>query len=293
MDSAGKPIKVALLQHQGCNTAEDACRRVEDMARQAQSQGAELVITPELFTTPYFAQTEDPACFDLAEPIPGPTTQRMAQLARELGIFLSVSLFERRAPGLYHNTTVMLDPSGGMPGLYRKMHIPDDPAFYEKFYFTPGDVAPDCWQVLPVGSMNAGLLICWDQWFPEAARLTAMRGAQMLLYPTAIAWDAGEPSAEQQRQREAWQTIQRAHAIANGVYVIAVNRVGREGNLTFWGSSFVAGPGGEILAEGSTDAEQVILAQCDPGRIEDVRRMWPFFRDRRIDAYSNLTRRWC
>ncbi|MCC5828381.1 MAG: carbon-nitrogen hydrolase [Phycisphaeraceae bacterium] len=286
------PVTVGLLQHRTCPTAEAAWERVGVMAQEARQRGARLVVTPELFTTPYFPRTEDPGHFDHAEPIPGPTTEAMGRLARKLEIHLSASIFERRASGVYHNSTALLGPDGKILAVYRKMHIPDDPAFYEKFYFTPGDAGSECWRVAPIGGLKIGLLICWDQWFPEAARLNALRGAELLLYPTAIAWDRGEPEAEQLRQRDAWRVVQRAHAIANGVYVAAVNRVGDEGGLTFWGGSFIAGPGGEVLAEAASDREEVLVAHCDPARIEEVRRMWPFFRDRRLDAYGGLMHRW-
>ena len=284
-------LRLGLVQ-QACGDSPSVNRaRCIELIREAAAKGAGLVVTPELFTTRYFPQREDPAAFDLAEPIPGPTTQQLGEVAAGLGIHIAASLFERRAAGLYHNSSVMIGPDGGIAARYRKMHIPDDPGFYEKFYFTPGDAQP-AWAVTPAAGANAGMLICWDQWFPEAARLAALSGAQVLLYPTAIGWSDGEPAEEQQRQREAWITMQRSHAIANGVFVCAVNRVGREGEINFWGTSFVADPGGTILAEAPTDREQAMVVDCDLGRIEHIRRMWPFLRDRRVDAYGSLTRRY-
>ncbi len=284
-------FRIGLVQHACGDSTQANTDRCIELIRQAAEAGARLVVTPELFTTRYFPQAEDPAAFDLAEPVPGPTTQRLGELAAQLGIYISASLFEKRAAGLYHNSSVMIGPDGAIVQRYRKMHIPDDPGFFEKFYFTPGDQEPG-WAVAPAGQVRAGMLICWDQWFPEAARLSALRGAEVLLYPTAIAWSDDEPEEEQQRQREAWITVQRSHAIANGVFICAVNRVGREGALRFWGSSFVADPGGTILAQGDTDSEQALVVDCDLARIEQVRRMWPFLRDRRVDAYADLGRRY-
>ena len=261
------------------------------MIRDAADRGAQLVATQELFTSDYFPQTEDETRFDLAEPIPGPTTNRLAQLARELGITITGSLFEKRAAGLYHNTSVMIDARGALIGTYRKMHIPDDPRFYEKYYFTPGDSDGTPWRVFETDHTRAGLLICWDQWFPEAARLTAMHGAEVLCYPTAIGWYHGETEEDKQAQQEAWITMQRSHAIANGVYVAAINRVGTEGELTFWGSSFVADPAGRIIAQASGTEPEVLIAECDLSQIEQSRRGWPFLRDRRVDAYGQITRR--
>ncbi len=262
------------------------------MIRDAAGQGAKLIVTPELFLSRYFCQTEDEANFALAEPIPGPATRRLGELAKELGVTISASLFERRAAGVYHNTSVMIDSSGRITDKYRKMHIPDDPRFYEKYYFTPGDLG---FGVQHVGEVCTGMLICWDQWFPEAARLTAMRGAEVLLYPTAIGWwdsdQGGETPEDREQQFEAWRTIQRSHAIANGVYIVAANRIGREDELLFWGGSFVADPGGVVIAQAPRDEAAVLVVDCPMARIDELRRGWPFFRDRRIDAYEGLTRR--
>jgi N-carbamoylputrescine amidase len=287
--------KIGLVQ-QAC-----ALERAHNLAnsaegvRRAAGQGARLVLLQELHSTPYFCQTEDAACFDLAEAVPGPTTDMLAELALELGVVIVVSVFERRGAGLYHNTAVVLERDGHIAGRYRKMHIPDDPGYHEKFYFTPGDQG-----FVPIHTSvgTLGVLVCWDQWYPEAARLMAMRGAEMLLYPTAIGWDPHDDEAEKQRQRDSWLTIQRAHAIANGLPVIVCNRTGFEPSpagsqgIQFWGSSFVAGPQGELLAQASADAPEVLVTELDQGRIEVVRRVWPFFRDRRIDAYTDLTQRY-
>ena len=261
--------------------------------RTAAARGAEVICTQELFRTPYFCQTESAEAFDLAEPIPGPTTQVLQAEAKELGVVLVGSLFERRVEGLYHNTAVIVDADGSLLGTYRKMHIPDDPGFYEKYYFTPGDQGFRVWRTRYA---DIGVLICWDQWFPEAARLTALQGAELLLYPTAIGWLPSEKADRGAVQRDSWRTIQRSHAIANGCFVAAVNRVGTEiegegEGVEFWGSSFVAGTSGEILAEASLDAPEVVVAELDRRRIKDTRIEWPFFRDRRIDAYEALTRR--
>lgn len=264
--------------------------------REAKARGAELVLLQELHPGPYFCQTEDTGCFDLAEPIPGPTTAELGEVARELGIVLVASLFERRAPGLYHNTAVVLERDGSIAGKYRKMHIPDDPGFYEKFYFTPGDLG-----FTPISTSvgKLGVLVCWDQWYPEAARLMALAGADLLLYPTAIGWDIRDDELERGNQREAWITVQRGHAIANGLPVLVANRVGHEPDptgagpgLRFWGSSFVCGPQGEFLARAGTDAPEVLVVEVDRGRSETVRRIWPFLRDRRIEAYGDLTKRY-
>ena len=267
--------------------------------RDAAKQGAELVCLPELFQTQYFCQREDTALFALAEPIPGPATQRLGELTRELKITLVTSLFERRAPGLYHNTAAILDPEGNLAGIYRKMHIPDDPLYYEKFYFTPGDLG---FKAFEAEFGKFGTLVCWDQWYPEGARLTASLGASVLFYPTAIGWHPDEKAEFGVAQHDAWRTIQRAHAIANGVYVAAVNRVGHEtgdvlGNrvegpgLEFWGGSFIADPFGQVVAQAPHDKEAVLLAEVDIQRLEDVRRNWPFWRDRRVDAYAPITQR--
>jgi N-carbamoylputrescine amidase len=287
---ADPSMKLALIQH-ACPVDQSQQANLDracELIRAAADEGARLAVTQELFTTPYFPQAEDADRFDLAEPIPGPTTDRLSQLAAERGIAISASLFEKRAAGVYHNTAVMIDSDGQLLGRYRKMHIPDDPGFYEKFYFTPGDLG---FKVLPAGGAGVGMLVCWDQWFPEAARLTAMQGADLLLYPTAIGWVDEDPADVQQQQREAWCTMHKAHAIANGVYVAAVNRVGREGALHFWGGSFIADPSGRVIAEASENEAQVLTAELDLSRIEQARRAWPFLRDRRIDAYAPLTRR--
>ena len=290
-----KEIKIGLVQQS--NTA-DRVANIEKLKRNIRAcaaQGAELVVLQELHNGLYFCQTEDTTRFDEAEPIPGPSTETFGQLAKELGIVLVLSLFERRAPGLYHNTAVVIEKDGSMAGKYRKMHIPDDPAYYEKFYFTPGDLGFEPIQT-SVGKL--GVLVCWDQWYPEAARLMAMRGAEMLIYPTAIGWESSDTEAEKQRQREAWMTVQRGHAVANGLPVITVNRVGHEidpsgqtGGIQFWGSSFVAGPQGELLTVLPDDKEEVRVVKVDLQRSEQVRRWWPFFRDRRIDAFGGLTER--
>jgi N-carbamoylputrescine amidase len=260
---------------------------------QAAQAGADIICLPELFRSQYFCQRCDPALFDLAESIPGPSTERLGQTARALGKVIVASLFERRGPGLYHNTAVVLDADGSLLGLYRKMHIPDDPLYYEKYYFTPGDLG---FKAFDSRFGRIGVLVCWDQWFPEAARLTALAGAQLIVYPTAIGWHPREKAEFGAAQHQAWETIQRAHAIANGVYVAAINRVGHEGptgaGLDFWGASFVSDPFGSLLAKANHDQEEVIMARCDPAKLEDVRRNWPFLRDRRIDSYGNLTKRW-
>jgi N-carbamoylputrescine amidase len=267
--------------------------------REAARLGANIVCLPELFRTQYFCQREDTRLFDLAEAIPGPSTERLAEVARELGVSIIASLFERRAPGLYHNTAVTLNGDGELAGVYRKMHIPDDPLYFEKYYFTPGDLG---FQAVDVGVGRVGTLVCWDQWYPEGARLTALQGAEVLFYPTAIGWHPAEKDEFGAAQYDAWQTIQRAHAIANGVYVAGVNRVGHEngdvlGNraqgqgIEFWGGSFLADPFGRIIAKASHDAEEVLLGEIDLALIEDTRRNWPFLRDRRIDAYAPITSR--
>ena len=268
-------------------------QKAVERVRAAAAQGATVVCLPELYRTPYFCQREDAALFDLAETVPGPSSEALAAVSRETGVAVVVPIFERRAPGLYHNSAVILD-SGDVRGLYRKMHIPDDPAFYEKFYFAPGDLG---FRAFDTRAGRIGTLICWDQWYPEGARLTALQGASVLFYPTAIGWHPHEKAEFGPAQRDAWQTIQRAHAIANGVYVAVVNRVGHEtdptggAGLEFWGTSFVADPFGVVLAQGSTDREEIIVVPVDPARIEDVRRNWPFLRDRRIDAYGGIERR--
>jgi N-carbamoylputrescine amidase len=268
--------------------------------REAARLGANVVCLPELFRTQYFCQREDLRLFDLAEPIPGPSTERLAALARELHVVIIASLFERRAPGLYHNTAVTLNADGAIAGIYRKMHIPDDPLFYEKYYFAPGDRG---FQAVDTAFGRVGTLVCWDQWYPEAARLTALQGAEAIFYPTAIGWHPAEKDEFGKAQYEAWQTIQRSHAIANGVYVAGVNRVGMEhgdvaGNrvsgpgIEFWGGSFLSDPFGRVIAKASHDAEEILLGEIDLELIEETRRNWPFLRDRRIDAYGDITRRY-
>ena len=289
-------LKAALIQ-QGCTGDNKAnLGKSAAMIRRAAASGASLVVLQELHSGPYFCQTEDPSLFDLAEPIPGPTCDLLGGLTKELGIVLVASLFERRAPGLYHNTAVVFESNGEMAGVYRKMHIPDDPGFYEKFYFTPGDLGFSPIRT-SVGSL--GVLVCWDQWYPEAARLMALAGADLLVYPTAIGWDPSDTEDEKERQRGAWITVQRGHAVANGLPLLAVNRVGFEASsaepstgIQFWGSSFAAGPQGEVLAEASRDQEEILLVEVDMQRSETVRRIWPFLRDRRIDAYGDITKRY-
>ena len=288
-------LRVGLVQQACSGEHAENLRRSEAGIRQAVKQGAKLVMLQELHTSLYFCQHESTGLFDLAEAIPGPSTEWLSGLAKELGVVIVGSLFEKRAAGLYHNTAVVLESDGRLAGKYRKMHIPDDPGYYEKFYFTPGDLGFTPIQT-SVGKL--GLLVCWDQWYPEGARLMALAGAELLLYPTAIGWNPAEPAEEQARQRDAWITIQRAHAVANGLPVLVANRVGFEPDPSgqtqgsqFWGSSFVAGPQGEFLAQAGTTEAQVLMADVDLGRSEDVRRWWPFLRDRRVDAYGDLTKR--
>ena len=259
--------------------------RIRDAAR----RGAQIVCLQELFDIPYFCTRQDTALFDLAEPVPGPTTERLSGLAKELGVVLIVPLFEKRGPGLYHNTAAVIDADGTVLGKYRKMHIPQDPGFEEKFYFTPGDLGYRVWDT-KFGRI--GVLICWDQWYPEAARLTALAGAQILFYPTAIGWLSSEKAALGSAQHTAWETIQRGHAVANGCFVAAVNRTGFQDDTEFWGQSFVANPYGEIVAKASVGEPEVLLVTCDLQAVEDFRRIWPFFRDRRIDTYAPLTQRY-
>ena len=292
-------FRVGLVQMSATPDPEKNLRRAIDRLHQAQAKGAQIVCLPELFQTQYFCQREDAALFDLAEPIPGPTTARLSEVAKQLRILLIASLFERRAAGVYHNTAVMIDADGSLRGIYRKMHIPDDPLYYEKFYFTPGDLGFKAFDT-QVG--RVGTLVCWDQWYPEGARLTALQGAQVLFYPTAIGWHPDEKEHFGEAQFDAWQTIQRAHAIANGVYVAVVNRVGFEegdvrGNkaagkgLEFWGGSFLADPFGRVIAQASHDKEEILVGDVDLRALEDIRRNWPFLRDRRIDAYAPITSR--
>ncbi len=296
MTDMSKLFRVGLVQH-ACGEDRAANLAASSAGiREAAMRGAALVLLPELHTGVYFCQTEDTRRFDQAEPIPGPTTEALGALAKELRVTIVGSIFERRAPGLYHNTAVVLDAAGKLAGRYRKMHIPDDPGYYEKFYFTPGDQG---FTPIAADAKKLGVLVCWDQWYPEAARLMALHGADVLLYPTAIGWDPNDEPAERERQRDAWRTIQRAHAIANGIPVLVCNRTGKEPDpsgagpgIQFWGSSFIAGPQGEILAEAPADAPAVLIADVDLTRSENVRRIWPFFRDRRIDAYEDLIRRY-
>lgn len=289
-----KELNVALVQEADQGSREANLDRIEKRLREAAGGGARLVLLQELHNGPYFCQTQDTRYFDLAEPVPGPTTERLGRLARELDLVIVASVFEHRAAGLYHNTAVVLDSDGRLAGHYRKMHIPDDPGFNEKFYFTPGDTG---FEPVDTAVGRLGVLVCWDQWYPEAARLMAMAGAELLLYPTAIGWSDEDDDAEQARQLDAWRTVQRGHAIANALPVLVCNRVGWEAHpedgqdgIRFWGHSFVAGPQGELLAEAGTGAE-LLTTRLDLARNETVRRIWPFFRDRRIDAYGALTRR--
>lgn len=281
--------RLALLQSRTFATKAEAFDHHEGLIRRAAAQGANIVVTQELFLTPYFCTVEDPTFFDLADPLPGPVTDRLGALAGELGIVLISSLFEQRGPGLYHNTAAVHDADGALMGLYRKAHIPQDPGFEEKFYFTPGDSG---WPVWETQFGRIGVLICWDQWYPEAARLMALGGAQLLLYPTAIGWLASEKPLLGDAQHGAWETVQRGHAVANGCYLAAVNRTGHEGDTEFWGRSFVANPYGELVAKASTDQEEILFHDLNLQAVEDFRRIWPFFRDRRIDAYDGLLQRW-
>jgi len=283
-------VQISLTGDPGMNRDKLA----EKIGRTA-SEGAELVVLQELHNTPYFCQNEDTSHFDLAETIPGPSTEFYGGLAEKLGIVLVTSLFEKRAAGLYHNTAVVFDKDGSLAGTYRRMHIPDDPAYYEKFYFTPGDLG-----FVPVATSvgKLGVLVCWDQWYPEAARLMALRGADILIYPTAIGWEAGDTPEEKERQRDAWTTVQRGHAVANGLPVITVNRTGFEADpsgvtagIQFWGSSFLCGPQGEFLHRSPSDREEAAVVAIDRSRTENVRRIWPFLRDRRIESYGDITRR--
>ncbi|MCX8049103.1 MAG: carbon-nitrogen hydrolase [Methylohalobius sp.] len=287
-------MHVALVQQPCPNPKEESLAISARAVRNAAAAGAQLVLLPELHALPYFCQTENVANFDLAEPIPGPTTEFLASLAKECQLVIVGSVFERRAAGLYHNTAVVLDKDGKLVGKYRKMHIPDDPGYYEKFYFTPGDLG---FRPIATSLGKLGVLVCWDQWFPEAARLMALAGAELLLYPTAIGWNPLDDEAEKRRQLEAWQLIQRAHAVANGLPVLACNRIGLEpdpsassGGIQFWGHSFIVGPQGEWLAQ-AEEEETLLLACLERPRNENTRRIWPFLRDRRIDAYAGLTQR--
>jgi N-carbamoylputrescine amidase len=292
-------FRVGLIQMSATSDPEQNLQRAIDRVRQAAAQGAQIVCLPELFQMQYFCQREDHALFDLAEPIPGPSSARLSEVAKQLGIVLVASLFEKRAAGVYHNTAVIFDTDGAVRGLYRKMHIPDDPLYYEKFYFTPGDLG---FRAFDTGVGRVGTLVCWDQWYPEGARLTALQGAHVLFYPTAIGWHPAEKAEFGEAQHDAWRTIQRSHAIANGVYVAVVNRVGFEtgdirgksapgAGLEFWGGSFLCDPFGRVIAEASHDTEEILLGEVDLRALEDIRRNWPFLRDRRIDSYAGITSR--
>ncbi len=290
-------MKIGLIQQHNTGDREDNKARLAEKIGQLAKKGAELIVLQELHNGLYFCQIEDVNLFDQAEPIPGPSTEFFGQLAKQYGVVIVTSLFERRAPGLYHNTAVVLEKDGTIAGMYRKMHIPDDPGYYEKFYFTPGDLG---FHPIETSLGKLGVLVCWDQWYPEAARLMALQGAQLLIYPTAIGFDPNDTPEEQQRQRMAWQTVQRGHAVANGLPVVTVNRVGQEqcsmvngqcSTIPFWGTSFVAGPQGELLYEAPTDREVETVVDVDMQRSEQVRRWWPFLRDRRIENYDGLTKR--
>jgi len=293
--AAPRRFKIGLIQMAATPSPEENLRRAAARIGEAAHAGAQVICLPELFRSQYFCQSEDHAWFDLAEPIPGPSTEALTNLAKALGVVIVAPVFERRAPGLYHNSAAIIDATGSIAGVYRKMHIPDDPAYYEKFYFTPGDLGFRAFDTV-VGRI--GVLICWDQWYPEGARLTALAGASILFYPTAIGWHPDEKEPSGAAQRDAWRTIQRAHAIANGVYVAAINRVGHEKppgapgrGIEFWGSSFVCDPFGTVTAEAALDREEILSAEIDLKRIEETRQHWPFLRDRRIDAYRGLDQR--
>lgn len=292
MSTMSRTVSIAVVQATASADPAENLSRTLRRIEEAADRGAQVVCTQELFRSLYFCQAEDHAQFALAEPIPGATTEALAEVARRRGIVIVGSLFERRAPGIYHNTAVVLDADGSLLGMYRKMHIPDDPLYYEKFYFTPGDLG---FKTFSTRFGKVGVLVCWDQWFPEAARLTCMAGAEMLFYPTAIGWHPSEKAEWGEKQYSAWQTMQRAHAIANGVFVAVPNRVGHEdGNgdgIDFWGGSFIADPSGALLAQASHDREEVLLVQCNLDDVNMARTHWPFLRDRRIDAYQDLTRR--
>ena len=286
-------VKIGAVQSQCSADLEANLAAAERGIRKATAAGAQIICLQELFRSLYFCQIEDHKYFELAEPVPGPTTDKMQELAKELGVVIVPSLFERRAPGIYHNTAAVIDADGTYLGKYRKMHIPDDPLYYEKFYFTPGDLGFSAWDTK---FARIGVCVCWDQWYPEAARLTALRGAQILFYPTAIGWHPGEKAEYGRRQHSSWETVQRGHAVANGCYVAVPNRVGHEApeggpGIEFWGQSFICDPSGEIIAKGSRDEEDVLVAEADLASVETQRTHWPFLRDRRIDAYAEITRR--
>ena len=286
-------FRIGLVQSSCSLDPNENLAKAEWKVREAAARGAQVICLQELFRSQYFCREENAELFALAESIPGPSTDALGKLARELKVVIVTSLFERRAAGLYHNTAAVLGPNGEITGLYRKMHIPDDPLYFEKYYFTPGDLGFGS-IATPYGKL--GVLVCWDQWYPEGARIAALSGADLLVYPTAIGWHPSEKEQYGAAQLDAWRTIQRAHAIANGIYVAAVNRVGYEGppdhGLEFWGSSFVADPFGQVIAQASCDQEEILIADCDPRRMEEVRRNWPFLRDRRIDAYAPILQRW-
>ena len=293
-------MKIGIIQQHNTADREDNMKRLAEKAAALASQGAELIVLQELHNSLYFCQVEDVNNFDLAEPIPGPSTEFFVALAKQLGVVIVTSLFERRAAGLYHNTAVVMEKDGTIAGTYRKMHIPDDPGYYEKFYFTPGDLG---FKPIQTSVGRLGVLVCWDQWYPEAARLMALQGAELLINPTAIGYDPNDTAEEQERQRRAWQTVQRGHAVANGLPVVTVNRVGNEesqpstlhlppSTIKFWGTSFVAGPQGELLYEAPEQEEAAVIVNVDMQRSEQVRRWWPFLRDRRIDEYKEITKRY-
>jgi N-carbamoylputrescine amidase len=282
-------VTLGLIQSRAFSSKEESLIAHMELIRKAAAGGAQVICLQELFLTPYFCKREETDLFDLAEVIPGPTTEALMPLAKELGVVIVASLFERRGPGLYHNTAAVIDADGSYLGKYRKMHIPEDPGFNEKFYFTPGDLGYRVWDTR-FGKL--GVLICWDQWYPEAARLAALAGAEILLYPTAIGWLKSEKAELGEAQHTAWETVQRGHAVANGCFLAAVNRTGTEEDTEFWGQSFVANPYGQIVAKAAVDKEQILLVNCDLRAVENFRRIWPFFRDRRIDTYTPLTKRY-
>ena len=283
-----KELNIGYLQQHNTSDVKDNILRLSDGIADLAQRGAQLIVLQELHNSLYFCQEENVDLFNLAEPIPGPSTALFGELAKRYGVVIVTSLFERRAAGLYHNTAVVLEKDGTICGKYRKMHIPDDPGYYEKFYFTPGDLG---FHPIDTSVGRLGVMVCWDQWYPEAARLMALQGAELLIYPTAIGYDRHDSPEEQQRQREAWTTVQRGHAVANGLPVVAVNRVGWEDDVRFWGTSFVAGPQGELIYESAEDDEESIIVSLDLEHSEQVRRWWPFLRDRRIDSYADITRR--
>jgi N-carbamoylputrescine amidase len=293
MKNRDDKFKIGLVQ-MSCSTSPDTnLDKAIAGIREAAAKGAEIVCLQELFRSQYFCREENAALFDLAETIPGPSTEAIGSIAKELGVAVVTSLFEKRAQGLYHNTAAIIDADGSLNGIYRKMHIPDDPLYFEKFYFTPGDLG---FKNFETRHARIGVLVCWDQWYPEGARITSLQGANVLFYPTAIGWHPSEKAQYGEAQLDAWRTIQRAHAISNGVFVAAVNRTGSEGppesGLEFWGNSFVADPFGRVIAQATANEEQVLVAECDPKQMDEVRRNWPFLRDRRIDAYAPITERW-